>query len=614
MTAPDEPNGRAGHVIVCGLTDVALRIIEQLHAAGEQITVLHDAPDPRLTRTVAELGIELLVGDARRPEVLLRAELHTAQALVSVSDADLFNLEVALLVRESAPEVRLVVQLTNQNVARAVERLTGPGSVLDTAALASPAFVEACLGQRDHELVVEHESFLVTERVVERHANLRSAYGDLAPIAVVATDGRVTIAPGRDLMVEPGDRVSLIGSPSDFAERREPAGPGRAVRVDLGGRAPHWQESNWHESPTARLVRRVRRALADIERAFWLSLAALFGFGALSTGVLILGYNGPRHERMTPLDAVYFTTETLTTVGFGDFYFAKQHLWLRMWAIGLMIVGATLVTILYARLTDLLISRRISINAGRRLAEELSGHVILIGLGSVGLRVLEQLKALGRDVVVLERDEDNRYLSIARTLGVPVIIGDSTLRQNLQAANLTSASAVAVLTSNDLANIETGLAVDELLADRRTDVPVVMRVFDRRLAHTLEAAFNFHNVRSPSALAAPFFVGAALGLSIMSTFYVEGQPFLLGRLDITADGGLRGQPMAGLGARIRVIAIGRGGPAGPAGAAGPDGGSRLEHPPRRDTRFEPGDRAYLVGPYEELLQVLGHERGARPRT
>jgi hypothetical protein len=27
-------------------------------------------------------------------------------------------------------------------------------------------------------------------------------------------------------------------------------------------------------------------------------------------------------------------------------------------------------------------------------------------------------------------------------------------------------------------------------------------------------------------------------------------------------------------------------------------------PPRRDTRFAAGDQAYLVGPYEELLQVL----------
>jgi len=51
--------------------------------------------------------------------------------------------------------------------------------------------------------------------------------------------------------------------------------------------------------------------------------------------------------------------------------------------------------------------------------------------------------------------------------------------------------------------------------------------------------------------------------------------------------------MAELSARTRVVAISH------AGAGG-----RLEHPPRRGTRFRAGDQAFLIGPYEELLQVL----------
>jgi len=35
---------------------------------------------------------------------------------------------------------------------------------------------------------------------------------------------------------------------------------------------------------------------------------------------------------------------------------------------------------------------------------------------------------------------------------------------------------------------------------------------------------------------------------------------------------------------------------------------RVEHPPRRDTRFAPGDQAYLAGPAEELLAVLRREQ------
>ena len=58
--------------------------------------------------------------------------------------------------------------------------------------------------------------------------------------------------------------------------------------------------------------------------------------------------------------------------------------------------------------------------------------------------------------------------------------------------------------------------------------------------------------------------------------------------------------MSELSARTRVIAIRRRGRA-----------EALEYPPRRDTRFDGGDQAYLVGPYEELLQVLRRDAEAR---
>ncbi len=324
-----------------------------------------------------------------------------------------------------------------------------------------------------------------------------------------------------------------------------------------------------------------------------LTLVALLAVGLLSMLLLRIGYRSADGKHMTVLDSAYFTTETLTTVGFGDFYFANQHGWLRVWAIALMVLGAALITVVYAMLTNLLVSRRIAQSLGRQLATRMHDHVVVIGLGSVGLGVLEQLVAAGQPAVVLDRDEDNRFLARARALNVPVVFGDSTIAASLDAAGVRRARAVAVLTSNDLANIETALIVDDLLGDQRDEVPVVVRVFDRDLAHTVESGFHFHTVRSTAALAAPWFVGAALGLDILKTFYVDHQPMLIARLTVADAGGLAGKSMAELSARIRVIAISRREAAGD-----------LEFPPRRDDRFDGGDVAYLVGPYEELLQVL----------
>jgi Trk K+ transport system NAD-binding subunit len=174
-----------------------------------------------------------------------------------------------------------------------------------------------------------------------------------------------------------------------------------------------------------------------------------------------------------------------------------------------------------------------------------------------------------------------------------VIIADATLPQTLDAVNLDGAAAVAVLTSDDLANLETGLAVRDHLGARSPELPVVLRLFDRRLAESVKRNFGFGNVQSTSDLAAPWFVGAVLGLSIEGTFYVGRRAMLVGRLEVAPGGGLDGLAMSELSARTRVVAISRAGRPG-----------ELEHGPRRDTRLRGGDRAYLIGPYEELLVVL----------
>ena len=297
------------------------------------------------------------------------------------------------------------------------------------------------------------------------------------------------------------------------------------------------------------------------------------------------------------LASAYFTVETVATVGYGDYSFSDQQAWFQVFGIVLIVLGVTLVSTAFALFTNFLVSRRIDQSLGRRRVPGMTGHVIVVGLGSVGIRVVEGLVAQGRQVVVVERDGRNRYLDRARALRVPVVIADATQRQTHASVNLDEAAAVAILTSADLTNIETGLAVRESLAERWDVVPVVLRVFDRDLARMMERNFGFRHVRSTSALAAPWFVGAALGLDVLETFFVDQQPFLVGRLSIASGGGLQGLTMQDLSARTRVVALSR------ASAEGV-----LEHPPRRGTRFEGGDRAYLLGPYDELLDVLRRDQ------
>jgi hypothetical protein len=219
--------------------------------------------------------------------------------------------------------------------------------------------------------------------------------------------------------------------------------------------------------------------------------------------------------------------------------------------------GAILTAIVFALVTQLLVSRRIERSFGQRRVGAMRGHVVVIGLGTVGIEVVEELVAAGRKVIVIDRDEGGRHHAKVTALGVPIVAGDATETAVLDAANLAAATAVAVLTSDDLVNVETGLVLRERLGERWRSVPVVLRVFDRELAAGVEDGFGFHNVRSTAALAAPWFVGAALGLEVLATFYVDQTPFLVGRLAVTARGGLDGLAMRELSARALVVALHR---------------------------------------------------------
>ncbi|MCU1649753.1 MAG: Calcium-gated potassium channel mthK, partial [Pseudonocardia sp.] len=526
--------------MVCGVRGVGLRTVEQLHASGVDVVVVADGPDsdPLTDRLLAGWGVPRIAG--RPKEALVEAGIAGAAAVVCVPDDDLRAMEIALLVRRLRPDVRLVVRMGNSAVGRALAEVIGEGSVLDVAALASPSVVEACLDSRPHPIELAGQVFVAAQLIAPRDATLRELYGPLAPIAVAGqVPGPVSgpaggagagptggaepaadpvICPGRDHPVRAGDRVTAIGTLDQFAAHGggdvlARLRPSAAVRYGGGARGAGAARAVEQEDRGGRAGLRVllRSLAAESDRPLRTTLLVLGVLFAVSVLVLRLGYVKPDGASMTVLDAIYFTVETIATVGYGDFSFAEQAPWLRTYAIALMMFGVVLAAIWFALLTQLLVSSRIERSFGQRRVGAMKGHVIVVGLGEVGVRVLEGLLAAGRQVVVLERDENNRFLPRARQLGVPVVAGDATDATVLGEVNLGSAAAIAVLTSSDLVNIETGLVVRDQLGDRWAGVPVVLRVFDRELGETVGAGFDFRYVRSTAALAAPWFVGAALG-------------------------------------------------------------------------------------------------------
>src|ERR1700722_1240869 len=207
--------GWQGHVIVCGLPGVGLRIVEQLTLSGVPAVVIDDNPAPALAQTVAIWGVPLITGPTRSEETLTAAGLGGAIAVICAQDDDLSALETALLVRRLRAEGRVVAQLTNPAVGSAGKE--AGVAVLDVAGLSAPSVVEVCLGDGVQEMSLSGMRFLAARTTAPKAATLRELYGALAPVAAVPPTGDVLICPGRDTRVRAGDEVTLIGTPDELA-------------------------------------------------------------------------------------------------------------------------------------------------------------------------------------------------------------------------------------------------------------------------------------------------------------------------------------------------------------------------------------------------------------
>ncbi|MDD2858124.1 MAG: NAD-binding protein [Candidatus Nanopelagicales bacterium] len=572
------PITRSGHVIVFGVEGVARRIIRQLLNAGQDIVVVDPSATAQELADLQRWGVDYFEGSGQRENTLRDLSLATATAALCVNDDDLRNIEIALLVREFAPDLRIVIYAANAAVGRAMEHIAKPGAVLDVAQLASGSFLETMVQRSTHAIEFAGETFIVATFRNEAKGRLRSVWRDLAPIAVQPAGSRdVLPCPGRDLEAGRGDLVTLIGTADDYQELGVTLPRERAAALEGGFR---------------RSLRRTFAAFSDaVDRPFRIALGVLIALGVFSVAVLTFGYEEPDGTQMSPFDAIYFTSETIATVGFGDFYFRDQQPWLRMWAVVLILMGATLVAVTTALLTNALVSRRLAQSLGRQRLTEMRDHMVVIGLGSVGIKVVTDLQSAGYQVAVIDRSESNKYIPQVRAAGIPIVFGDATLPETLSAVGVDRAAGVAVLTSDDLINIETGLAVRDATSPRT--VPIALRLFERDLARVVGRSLDVGTARSTAELAAPWFVGAALGLEILGTFYVGPTLFLAASMTVRAGSGLDGLAMRDLAGQARVIAIHRSNESG-----------RLEHPPRRDAAFAAGDTAYLIGQYQALMDVL----------
>jgi Trk K+ transport system NAD-binding subunit len=234
------------------------------------------------------------------------------------------------------------------------------------------------------------------------------------------------------------------------------------------------------------------------------------------------------------LKNAFYTTAILLSGGFGDlfggFNFAiPAPWWLELLSLGLGFAGTAFVGVLYALLTEMLLSSRFQF-LKRRPPVPQQDHVVLIGLGRLGQKVAALLQKYKQPVVGITSTEiDPNVLP-----QLPVITGD--FAEALNMANLRTAKSVIVATDDEMVNLEVGLMAHAA----NTSGGLVIRTFEQGLSNNLAQLLPDAQVLCAYALAAEAFAGAAFGENIENLFRLNNQTILVTEYLIEGEDTLNG--------------------------------------------------------------------------
>ncbi len=270
-----------------------------------------------------------------------------------------------------------------------------------------------------------------------------------------------------------------------------------------------------HSSNQAGSAFRGSISLPDVVRSPWWELGRrlLAAFAILAGTVLLVwldkdGYvdgNDPSNE-VSFTDAIYYTTVTLSTTGYGD---------IAPYTDGARMINAFVITPARIAFLVLLIGTTLEVLASQgremfrvsRWRKHMGNHVVVVGYGTKGRSAVETLvnNGLDRESVVIV-DPSPVAVADAHADGLAIVSGDATRREVLRRAGVGEADQVIITTNRDDSNVLAALTVRQL----NPDAWIVAAVKEQENAPLMRQSGANSVITSSDA------VGRLLGLSSLS--------------------------------------------------------------------------------------------------
>ena len=219
------------HVVICGMGKVGYRVTKELLQLGEDVIGIEQNPELPFLDEVRELNVPILMGDARKQELLEKARVADASAIVVCTEHDLTNLDIALEARELNPSIKVVMRMFDGDLAGRVRRGFGINTAFSTSALAAPVFAAAATRAK-----IEQSFYLDGILMNVAHATVQddsplvgytvARAEDELDLTIVLHKGQETTDahPDPDNVLQAGDCLTVFTSLQSLALLREMSG------------------------------------------------------------------------------------------------------------------------------------------------------------------------------------------------------------------------------------------------------------------------------------------------------------------------------------------------------------------------------------------------------
>jgi Trk K+ transport system NAD-binding subunit len=596
-SAPPLPD----YFLVCGLGSLGQHCVMILREFGVQVGAIEQVqPEIWDIPEVQQQLEHLWVGDCRQAEILKQAGIERCRAILLVTSDDQVNIETAFAARLLNPQVRLVVRSAKQNLNDLLEQQLGNFVAFEPTQLSTHALTLAALGQDilglfqlagERFRVVRHRAkagdrWCHVRRVHELNSSSRRVLLYQSATAPLPSD----LPPFYDwnplTQIEPGDLLVTLevfhGDLEHLPDATAPA-PSNASQLLW----PFAKLQRWNTSLRTWWQERAHHQIQRVILTCSLMILGLVGLGTL----LFWRY----YPDLQMLDA-FAATSVLLLGGYGDLFgelaIAETGIpqWLRLFGLLLTLAGTAFVGVLYALLTQRLLTLRLDF-LDRRSPLPTHNHIVVIGLGRVGQRVIQLLQELNQAVVgVASQPVADSLLG-----SIPLVIGDQETA--LTKVNLETARSVVAVTAAELQNLELAL-----MAHAANPIcNLVIRTYNRRFNDNIARLFPYAHVLCVSALSAEAFAAAAFGENILSLFRLQNRTILVTEYRIEAGDSLEGLLLAEVAYGYGVVPI-----------LHERDHSEL-HPlmPSEDRRLDVGDRLVVLATTASLQRIERAERAER---